>query len=83
MLTCLFKFFAKIVDAYYISECVPVIIDYNYVLPFSDVLNWKSLLVQVSKEDIPNLKSILMSISSKLYKRMQKAGENCAKTFHG
>ncbi|KAJ3705542.1 hypothetical protein LUZ61_009247 [Rhynchospora tenuis] len=61
----------RIVEALYL-ECVPVTIGDNYVLPFSDVLNWKSFSVQVPKEDIPNLKSILMSISPRQYIRMQR-----------
>ncbi|KAJ1701159.1 hypothetical protein LUZ63_000938 [Rhynchospora breviuscula] len=61
----------RIVEALYL-ECVPVTIGDNYVLPFSDVLNWKSFSVPVSKEDIPNLKAILMSISPRQYIRMQR-----------
>ncbi|KAJ3670162.1 hypothetical protein LUZ60_010486 [Juncus effusus] len=61
----------RIVEALYL-ECVPVTIGDNYVLPFSDVLNWKSFSVQLSKEDIPNLKTILSSISSRQYIRMQR-----------
>lgn len=61
----------RIVEAIYL-ECVPVIISDNYVLPFSDVLNWKSFSVQVEPKDIPNLKTILSSISSRQFIRMQR-----------
>ncbi|KAF3324436.1 putative glycosyltransferase [Carex littledalei] len=70
----------RIVEALYL-ECVPVTIGDNYVLPFSDVLNWKSFSVQVSKEDIPNLKSILMSISPRQYIRMQRRAKIAQRHF--
>ncbi|XWS75927.1 hypothetical protein CRYUN_Cryun01aG0133500 [Craigia yunnanensis] len=45
----------RVVEAIY-AECVPVLISGSYVLPFSDVLNWKSFSVQVAVKDIPNIK---------------------------
>ncbi|KAK1311319.1 putative glycosyltransferase [Acorus calamus] len=61
----------RIVEAIY-AECVPVIISDHYVLPFSDVLDWKAFSVEVSMADIPNLKKILMGISQRQYIRMQR-----------
>lgn len=61
----------RIVEAIY-TGCVPVLISDHYVPPFSDVLNWKSFSVEVPVKDIPNLKRILMSISSRQYIRMQR-----------
>lgn len=61
----------RVVEAIY-TGCVPVLISDHYVPPFSDVLNWKSFSVEVSVKDIPNLKKILMSISSRQYIRMQR-----------
>jgi len=61
----------RVVEAIY-TGCVPVLISDHYVSPFSDVLNWKSFSVEVSIKDIPNLKKILMSISSRQYIRMQR-----------
>lgn len=59
----------RIVEAIY-AECVPVLISQNYVLPFSDVLNWDSFSVQLSVTDIPNLKTILTGITQGQYMRM-------------
>ncbi|ONH96338.1 hypothetical protein PRUPE_7G121600 [Prunus persica] len=61
----------RVVEAIY-TGCVPVLISDHYVPPFSDVLNWKSFSVEVKVSEIPNLKNILMSISTKQYIRMQR-----------
>ncbi|ESW34824.1 hypothetical protein PHAVU_001G184500 [Phaseolus vulgaris] len=61
----------RVVEAIY-TGCVPVLISDHYVPPFSDVLNWKSFSVEVSVEDIPKLKDILLSISPTQYIRMQR-----------
>ncbi|XP_054801574.1 probable glycosyltransferase At5g03795 [Prosopis cineraria] len=61
----------RVPEAIY-TGCVPVLISDHYVPPFSDVLNWKSFSVEVSVKEIPNLKNILMSISSRQYIRMQR-----------
>ncbi|KAF6134315.1 hypothetical protein GIB67_005707 [Kingdonia uniflora] len=63
----------RIVEAIY-SGCVPVLISDHYVPPFSDVLNWKSFSVGVPVNRIPELKNILMSISSRQYIRLQRRG---------
>ncbi|CAJ2672602.1 unnamed protein product [Trifolium pratense] len=61
----------RVVEAIY-TGCVPVLISDHYVPPFSDVLNWKAFSVEVSVEDIPKLKDILMRISPTQYIRMQR-----------
>ncbi|XP_051132355.1 probable glycosyltransferase At5g03795 [Andrographis paniculata] len=63
----------RIVEALY-TGCVPVIIKDHYVLPFSDVLNWKSFAVEIPVAEIPNLKKILTGISTRQYIRMQRRG---------
>ncbi|RZC84984.1 hypothetical protein C5167_047768 [Papaver somniferum] len=52
-------------------ECVPVIISDNFVPPFFEVLNWEAFAVFVPEKDIPNLKSILLSITEDKYVAMQ------------
>lgn len=61
----------RIVEAIY-AGCVPVTISENYLLPFSDVLDWSQFSVNVAVHDIPNLKTILLGISDTKYLRMQK-----------
>ena len=61
--------------------CVPVLIKAHYVIPFSDVLNWKSFSVIVPVEDIPNLKKILVGISKNQYLRMQRRGKQVRRHF--
>ncbi|KAL2455648.1 Exostosin family protein [Abeliophyllum distichum] len=55
-----------------VYECIPVIISDNFVPPFFEILRWDSFAVFVFEKDIPNLKSILLSISERRYKLMQK-----------
>ncbi|KAF8389138.1 hypothetical protein HHK36_025824 [Tetracentron sinense] len=61
----------RVVEAIY-SVCVPVIISDNYVLPFSDVLDWSQFSVQIPVERIPEIKTILQGISIDKYLKMQK-----------
>ncbi|KAL9228076.1 hypothetical protein vseg_003692 [Gypsophila vaccaria] len=61
----------RLVEAIY-TGCIPVLISDHYVPPFSDVLNWKSFSIQVPVDDIPNLKNILLSISTRQYLKMYR-----------
>lgn len=70
----------RVVEAIY-TGCVPVLISDHYVPPFSDVLNWKSFSVEVPVKDIPNLKKILSSISTRQYIRMQRRGVQVRRHF--
>ncbi|XP_058219802.1 probable glycosyltransferase At3g07620 [Rhododendron vialii] len=70
----------RIVEAIY-AECVPVLISQNYVLPFSDVLNWNSFSVQVSVSEIPNLKNILVGIPEDRYLRLQEGVRQVQRHF--
>ncbi|MFQ6627110.1 hypothetical protein Gotur_005909 [Gossypium turneri] len=59
----------RIVESIY-YECVPVIIADNFVLPLSEVLEWKAFSVTVAEIDIPKLKEILLAIPLKRYLQM-------------
>ncbi|XP_076950138.1 putative glycosyltransferase At5g03795 isoform X1 [Bidens hawaiensis] len=62
-------------------NCVPVIISDNYVLPFFDVLNWGSFAVFIPEQDIPKLKSILLSISKEKYLEMYESVKKVREHF--
>lgn len=70
----------RIVEAIF-YECVPVIISDSYVPPFFEVLDWESFAMFVLEKDIPQLMSILLSISAKRYEEMHKRVKNVQKHF--
>ncbi|KAJ8899442.1 hypothetical protein K2173_018416 [Erythroxylum novogranatense] len=61
----------RVVEAIY-AECIPVLISQNYIIPFSDVLKWDSFSIQVSINELPNLKKILLEIPQHRYLKMQE-----------
>ncbi|XP_045803528.1 probable glycosyltransferase At3g07620 [Trifolium pratense] len=70
----------RIVEAIY-AECVPIIISQQYVLPFSDVLNWNSFSVQIEVSEIPKLKEILLGISEEKYMRLYEGVKQVQRHF--
>lgn len=70
----------RIVESLY-SGCVPVIIADAYVLPFSDVLNWKSFSVHIPISKIPEIKKIIEAISEEDYLKMQRGVHEVRKHF--
>ncbi|KAL6534110.1 hypothetical protein OROHE_013943 [Orobanche hederae] len=70
----------RIVEAIY-SECIPVILSQKYVLPFSDVLRWNALSIQVDISDIPRLKEILLAVPEDKYLRMKEGLRAVRKHF--
>lgn len=70
----------RMVEALYMG-CVPVLIKEGYVIPFSDVLNWKTFAVIIPVKDIPNLKKILTGISESEYLRLQMRGVKMRRHF--
>jgi xylogalacturonan beta-1,3-xylosyltransferase len=61
----------RVVDSIH-AGCVPVIISDNYVLPFSDVLNWSRFSVHIPVAKIPEMKKILQEIPVDEYVAKQK-----------
>ncbi|CAN8324834.1 unnamed protein product [Cochlearia groenlandica] len=60
----------RIVEAIY-YECVPVVIADNFVLPFSESLDWSAFSVVIPEKEIPRLKEILLEIPMRRYLKMQ------------
>uniref|UniRef100_A0A8C2W053 Exostosin-2 n=1 Tax=Chinchilla lanigera TaxID=34839 RepID=A0A8C2W053_CHILA len=54
------------------AGCVPVIIADSYILPFSEVLDWKRASVVVPEEKIADVYSILQSIPRRQIEEMQR-----------
>ncbi|XP_019163088.1 PREDICTED: probable glycosyltransferase At5g25310 [Ipomoea nil] len=70
----------RIPEAIY-SECVPVILSENYVLPFSDVLNWDAFSIQVKVSEIPRLKEILSAVPDDKYVKLKEGLRAVRKHF--
>ncbi|CAD6237748.1 unnamed protein product [Miscanthus lutarioriparius] len=70
----------RIVEAFY-YECVPVVIADNFVLPFSEVLDWSAFSVVVAEKDIPDLKKILQGISRRRYVAMHDCVKRLQRHF--
>lgn len=70
----------RMVEGLYLG-CVPVLIKDSYVIPFSDVLDWKRFAVIVPVSEIPNLKKILEGISLREYVKLQRQGIQMRRHF--
>ncbi|CAN6459623.1 unnamed protein product [Victoria cruziana] len=55
-----------------LAGCIPVPISDNYVLPFSDVLDWTQFSVPIPVARIPEIKRILSGIPESTYLKLQK-----------
>lgn len=70
----------RVVEAIF-YECVPVIISDNFVPPFFEFLDWESFAVFIQEKDVPNLKTILLSITSKRYLQLHQRVKHVQQHF--
>ncbi|EXC29919.1 putative glycosyltransferase [Morus notabilis] len=61
----------RVVEAIY-AGCVPVLISYNYSLPFGEVLDWSKFSIQISPTRISELKTILRAVPHSKFLKLQK-----------
>ncbi|KAG5839150.1 hypothetical protein ANANG_G00201890 [Anguilla anguilla] len=54
------------------AGCVPVIVADSYILPFSEVLDWKRASVVIPEDKLPEMYSILKSIPQRQVEEMQR-----------
>lgn len=56
------------------SGCVPVVVADEYILPFSEVLDWKRAAIQVREDDLEDLLKVLKGVSkAKLFEMRSQA----------
>ncbi|GFP84901.1 probable glycosyltransferase at3g07620 [Phtheirospermum japonicum] len=70
----------RVPEAIY-AECVPVLISEDYVLPFSDVLDWDKFSVRVSVRELPELKRILTRIGDDEYESLHRGVKQVQRHF--
>ncbi|PIA50504.1 hypothetical protein AQUCO_01300915v1 [Aquilegia coerulea] len=63
------------------AGCVPVILSEDYVLPFSDVLDWSQFSVRIPVEKIPEIKAILKEIPIRKFLQLQMRVMSVQKHF--
>ncbi|KAL8109917.1 putative glycosyltransferase At5g11130 isoform X2 [Apium graveolens] len=61
----------RVIESIY-AGCVPVIISDNYILPFSDVLDWTRFSIHIPVADMPHIKKILKNVTFNEYLQKQK-----------
>uniref|UniRef100_A0A6Q2Z3G8 Exostosin GT47 domain-containing protein n=1 Tax=Esox lucius TaxID=8010 RepID=A0A6Q2Z3G8_ESOLU len=54
------------------AGCIPVILADSYILPFSEVLDWKRASVVIPEEKLPEMYTILKSIPHRQVEEMQR-----------
>ncbi|KAJ8396673.1 hypothetical protein AAFF_G00015110 [Aldrovandia affinis] len=54
------------------AGCVPVIVADSYILPFSEVLDWKRASVVIPEDKLPEMYTILKSIPQRQVEEMQR-----------
>ena len=54
------------------AGCIPVIIADSYILPYSEVVDWKRISIQIYEENLPKLMDILRAVSISRLEEMRR-----------
>lgn len=56
------------------SGCVPVIVSDSYILPYSEVIDWRRAVLQIYEDDLDQMMELLRSVSFDRISEMRKTG---------
>lgn len=56
------------------SGCIPILISDTYVLPFSEVIDWKRAVLQMYEADLPRLMDVVHGVSQQRIREMRRSG---------
>ena len=57
------------------AGCIPVIVSDLYVLPYSDVIDWKRVALQIYEDDLPQLMEVIRDVSEERVADMRRNGQ--------
>lgn len=63
------------------TNCIPIIISDNYVMPFSEVLDWNLASIQIRESHLHSIMSVVKSISNDKILELQKHGRYFFKSY--
>lgn len=63
------------------TNCIPIIISDNYVMPFSEILDWNLASIQIRESHLHSIMSVVKSISNDKILELQKHGRYFFKSY--
>lgn len=56
------------------AGCIPVVVANSYILPFSEVIDWKRAALHVYEDDLAKVMDVLRAVSPERVKEMRRSG---------
>lgn len=56
------------------AGCIPVVVSDSYVLPYDEVIDWKSAVLQLYEDDLSKMMDLLRGVSSDRISEMRQKG---------
>ena len=56
------------------AGCIPVVVSDSYVLPYAEVIDWKSAVLQLYEDDLSRIMDLLQFVSSDRISEMRRKG---------